>query len=254
MKFIESLVYLESCIGTENPAGSVNGSTTNNSNNSNSSGDGKHRSNNGNSKQKSSHNNHHHRRSSSNIDKTPPFEYVAFKPIVSQPMFVSATLTVLREKRWTHMHASWIKLLVSCLPKFSSDMSKIIVPVVYQLCANLKSVTKIYRESCNSGDGSGSTTKTTSSSSSQKTPNRFEGICCLVVSFFIIYCLVTKLYDSCSQDFTFIFCDLRSQNSYVRLRRSFFIKYLFCDFVWHKFSIVALHWFRKQILFTKMIS
>lgn len=187
LKFIESLVYLESCIGTENPAGSVNGSTNNNS----SSGDGKHRSS-SNGKQKSS--NHHHRRSS-NIDKTPPFEYVAFKPIVSQPMFVSATLTVLREKRWTHMHASWIKLLVSCLPKFSSDMSKIIVPVVYQLCANLKSVTKIYRESCSVGGGggrSGSTTTSSSFSSSQKTPTGLEGNS--FVSIILFFKVLTNLF------------------------------------------------------------
>ena len=189
LKFIESLVYLESCIGTENPAGSVNGSTNNN----NSSGDGKHRSS-SNGKQKSS--NHHHRRSS-NIDKTPPFEYVAFKPIVSQPMFVSATLTVLREKRWTHMHASWIKLLVSCLPKFSSDMSKIIVPVVYQLCANLKSVTKIYRESCSVGGGGGrsgsTTTSSSSSSSSQKTPTGLEGNS--FVSIILFFKVLTNLFN-----------------------------------------------------------
>ena len=128
LKFIESLVYLESCIGTENPAGGVNGGSKS---------EGK--------PPGSKYKSHHHH--GSNINKTPPFEYVAFKPIVSQPMFVSAALTVLREKRWTHMHASWIKLLVSCLPKFNRDMSKVIVPVVYQLCANLKSVTKIYRES-----------------------------------------------------------------------------------------------------------
>ena len=121
LKFIESLIHLESCIGTDNPA-SVNPNEKK----------GK------------------HRERSGNIGKTPPFEYVAFKPIVSQPMFISATLTVLREKRWIHLHTNWIKLLVSCLPKFSNDMSKVIVPVVYQLCANLKTVTKFYKESYNS--------------------------------------------------------------------------------------------------------
>jgi hypothetical protein len=121
LKFIESLIHLESCIGTDNPA-NVNPSEKK----------GK------------------HREKSGSIGKTPPFEYVSFKPIVSQPMFISAILTVLREKRWIHLHTDWIKLLVSCLPKFSNDMSKVIVPVVYQLCANLKTVTKIYKDSYSS--------------------------------------------------------------------------------------------------------
>ena len=65
LKFIESLIHLESCIGTDNPA-------------------------NVNPTEKKSK----HRDKSGSIGKTPPFEYVAFKPIVSQPMFISATLTV----------------------------------------------------------------------------------------------------------------------------------------------------------------
>lgn len=126
LKFMESLIFLESCIGTENVTSM----------------------------------NLPEKKSKSNrvltVTKAPLFEYVPFKPIVSQPMFISATLTVLREKRWMHLHNNWIKLLIACLPKFNQHMSKMIVPVVYQLCANLKTVTKIYKDSYkNGGWGSG---------------------------------------------------------------------------------------------------
>lgn len=139
LKFIESLIYLESCIGTENPATANNGSGSDGGKRN--SGSGKHK--------------------SPNINRTPPFEYVAYKPIVSQPMFASVALTVLREKQWTHMHGAWIKLLVSCLPKFSSDMSKLVVPVVYQMCSNLKFITKVYRESYSDSSPSPESTSST---------------------------------------------------------------------------------------------
>lgn len=124
LKFIESLIFLESCIGTENVA-SMNVPEKKN----NKSG-----------------------KKVLTVTKAPLFEYVPFKPIVSQPMFISATLTVLREKRWMHLHHNWIKLLIACLPKFNKHMSKLLVPVVYQLCVNLKTVTKIFKDSYTGGD------------------------------------------------------------------------------------------------------
>ena len=64
-------------------------------------------------------------------------------------MFISAVLTLIREQKWMYLHDSWIKLLISCLPKLGDDMSKVIVPVVAQLCVNLKAVTKLFNESYN---------------------------------------------------------------------------------------------------------
>ena len=120
LKFIESLIILESCIGTENVTG-VNPSDRKKFKNRD--------------------------KNALPVESVPPFEYVSYKPIVSQPMFVSVTLTVLRENQWMHMHNHWIKLLISCLPKFNEHMSKIIVPVVHQLCVNLKTLTNLYCDS-----------------------------------------------------------------------------------------------------------
>lgn len=118
LRLIEGLIHLEHCIGTENV---VTAHTNEKKNKRDKNG--------------------------SNSSTVYPFEYVQYKPILSQPMFISATLTVLREKQWMHLHDNWIKLLISCLPKFSDDMSKVIVPVVAQACVNLKNVTRIFKES-----------------------------------------------------------------------------------------------------------
>ena len=121
LKFIESLIFLESCIGTENVANAHTNS-------------------------KKSKNKEKNPANSSNVQA---YEYVQYKPIVSQPMFISAILSVLAEKRWMHLHSNWIKLVITCLPKFSDDMSMTVVPVVNQICTNLKIVTKLLRDSRN---------------------------------------------------------------------------------------------------------
>ncbi|XP_065649698.1 protein dopey-1 isoform X2 [Hydra vulgaris] len=72
-----------------------------------------------------------------------PFEYIPFRPIITQPMFISATLTVLCEKSWIHLHDNWISLVISCLPKFSESMMSLIIPVVKQICINLVMLTDL---------------------------------------------------------------------------------------------------------------
>ena len=118
LKLIEGLIHLEHCIGTENVAN-------------------KHM----NDKNKDKHKN------DVSANKVPSFEYVPYIPILSQPMFVSATLTVLREKKWTHLHNDWIKVVISCLSKFTVEMQKLIVPLVEQLCENCRTITTLYQNS-----------------------------------------------------------------------------------------------------------
>ena len=120
LKLIESIIYLEFCIGTENVATAHTNDKKN----------------------------RHRDKNNGTTLNVHPFEYVPYQPIVSQPMFISATLTALREKEWTHLHDNWIKLLISCLPKFSNVMVKLIVPVVAQICENLKTITDLYKNSC----------------------------------------------------------------------------------------------------------
>ena len=103
--FIESFIHLEYLIGTENIT--------------------------------QPYNQKNHQTNSS------PFEYIPFKPIITQPMFISATLTVLSEKSWVHIHDNWISLVISCLPKFSESMTHLIIPVVKQICTNLVMLTDL---------------------------------------------------------------------------------------------------------------
>lgn len=119
LKFIESLIFLESCIGTENVT----------------------------SAHPSNKKSKHRDRNTTTTTNVSAYEYVQYKPIVSQPMFISAILSVLNEKRWMHLHNDWIKLVITCLPKFSDDMPMTVVPVVNQICTNLKTLTKLFRDS-----------------------------------------------------------------------------------------------------------
>lgn len=79
--------------------------------------------------------------------KLSPFEYALTMPIVSQPMYLSVVLSALKEGQWSQSHHEWIALIIETLSKSGDSLPKIVVPVVDQICLNLKSITKLFHAS-----------------------------------------------------------------------------------------------------------
>ena len=79
--------------------------------------------------------------------KLSPCEYALTMPIVSQPMYLSVVLSALKEEQWSQSHHEWITLIIETLSKSGDSLPKIVVPVVDQICLNLKSITKLFHAS-----------------------------------------------------------------------------------------------------------
>ena len=154
LKLIKALIFLENVIGTENPANTPKPTDSK-------------------SKKKES---------AVVPSAVSIFTYVPYEPIVSQPMFISVVLSALKEHKWFHRHENWVRLVISCLPKFKQSLAKTVVPVVDQLCSNMHVITKMFSESYS----------TTSSQCSLQIPPDYMLILIQVMNSICHFCLINS--------------------------------------------------------------
>ncbi|KAL1518230.1 hypothetical protein ABEB36_001886 [Hypothenemus hampei] len=75
-------------------------------------------------------------------------EHLNYKPTVlipRQQIFLSATLSALRNNNMRNMHEKWLNMVTSCLPYFGDNLKQISISVIHQICNNVEEVATNYR-------------------------------------------------------------------------------------------------------------